>query len=240
MLGYFQAEKATEEWLKANDDILKKYPLGAALIAPRSEEPIFNRTSYNYLRRTGLQPRKRVGDYLREVAMSEGVVASQVFDNYTDMRRQEIMNRNLSPQALKTELDRFDLEVRRNKENLYRKYDGLKYKVTGRDSGGLSPAQIADSYENAIREYLPRTSGAERERLETMMTLIDRYREAKSVKEYGNFGDPNYDVMMSNLRAGWTNVALTTAQGYPDDQFVLLVKTLTAALDMNIEELQLL
>jgi hypothetical protein len=236
-VGYFQAEKVTEEWLKANEDIRSKFPLGASIIAPRSEDPIFNRTSYNYMRRTGLKPRKTVGDFLRDTAISEGVLAKRVFDQYVDSKRSQIMNSGLSPEAMKEELSRFETETRINMENLYRKYDGLKYRATSRNGNGVSPAQAADSIEGAIRAYMPRTTGAERERLDYMLQIMDRYREAKSIKESGNIGQVGYTQTMDELRGSWKAMMTAAAGYYPDDQFVLFVKTLSAALDWNLEEL---
>ena len=239
MTGYFTAEKETEEWLKANSDILDTYPVGVSYVAPRSENPTFNRGSYNYLVRQGLKPRKTVGNYLRDVAISEGQIAYRTERQYWQNRRNEIrLNTSISDAARQEKLKETEARERDSIRILYENYPGLKYKISGRDNDGMDPKTAARSIEGAMRMYLPRaTDPEERRRLNYLLVYFDNYNEALSYVGAGLPSDPRYQAVMDDLRPRWKAMSLKVINDFPeDDQVRSIAYLLTSALGWTLEE----
>jgi len=226
-VGDFQPFKPVVQFIEANEQIVKDYPVGSAFFAP--QEGSFNISAWNYLKAMGAEVPKTVDNYFKEMVTQTGYAQDRIY-------------KAEAAAAIAGGSDPKQVEegLAKAREWVYEQYPMTQSRLT--PGADLSTFNINSKPDNMrvvedIRGAATALQGAGRldERGENALNLISMYDEARSVLGQLSKDDPKYSKDRSTIKGAWVNAITYYRTLYPDDrQFESLVYATSGALGFEI------
>lgn len=223
-IGNYGPFRETVQWIETNQDVVEKYPVGAAFFAP--QDGTQNLAAWSYLRAMGAKVPKSVDAYFNEVATAQGYALYRIYKTQYDQAVAEGRKAEVQPKwdAAKADLNsRFPL---------------LDARINGTMATTDWPS--AGEYERDMNDYrgaisMMKAKGELDDRGFYAEQVVNMYDEARNRRAEITDSDPLKTQHLNQLRDSWLRMIADMKNRFPGDrQWESLLYTASGALGYKV------